>query len=136
MSPENAVHEYSQGLVGASGGERNGIAGNVAGRGGNVRFGIEGREGMLGSGGSVGFGKDGWVVGKDGNVGCGIVGRDGKGGTEGFCRVGSDEGKGGNVGITGIVGMEGGVVSRRRRAARLTSMLQHDTKTKRDKMQR
>ena len=142
------VHEYSQGLVVAGGGERNviegivvGMVGKVVGSGGNVSFGIEGMVGMLGSGGSVAFGKDG-------NVGCCIVGRDGKGGIEGLDRVGSegkvgrvgsDEGKGGNVGfgrlgITGIVGAEGGVVSKRRRAARLTSMLENDSRTKRDKM--
>ncbi|RVW98942.1 hypothetical protein CK203_033728 [Vitis vinifera] len=76
-----------------------------------------GHVGMLGSGGSVAWGKDGWVVGKDGSVGCGIVGRDGKGGNVGLGRVGSegkvgrvgsDEGKGGKVGITGVVGTEGG----------------------------
>ena len=150
------VHEYSQGLVVAGGGERNGIegivvgivgmegiVGKVVGSGGNVRFGIEGMVGMLGSGGSVAWGKDGWVVGKDGSVGCGIVGRDGKGGNVGLGRVGSegkvgrvgsDEGKGGKVGITGVVGTEGGAVSKRRRAARLTSMLENDSRTKRDKM--
>ena len=139
------VHEYSQGLVVAGGGERNGIegivvgivgmegmVGKVVGSGGNVSFGIEGMVDMLGSGGSVAFGKDG-------NVGCGIVGRDGKGGIEGLDRVGSDEGKGGNVGfgrlgITGVVGTEGGAVSKRRRAARLTSMLENESRTKRDKM--
>ena len=135
----------SQGLVVAGGGERNGIegivvgivgiegmVGKVVGRGGNVSFGIEGMAGMLGSGGSV-------ALGKDGNVGCGIVGRDGKGGNVGLGRVGSDEGKGGNVGfgrlgITGVVGTEGEAVSKRRRAARLTSMLENDSRTKRDKM--
>ncbi|KAL6347316.1 hypothetical protein AAG906_016736 [Vitis piasezkii] len=111
-----------------------GIVGKVVGSGGNVRFGIEGMVGMLGSGGSVAWGKDGWVVGKDGSVGCGIVGRDGKGGNVGLGRVGSDEGKGGKVGITGVVGTEGGAVSKRRRAARLTSMLENDSRTKRDKM--
>ena len=117
------------------------MVGKVVGRGGNVSFGIEGMAGMLGSGGSV-------AMGKDGNVGCGIVGRDGKGGNVGLVRVGSggtvgrvggDEGKGGNVGfgrlgITGVVGTEGGAVSKRRRAARLTSMLENDNRTKRDKM--
>ena len=146
------VHEYSQGLVVAGGGERNGIegivvgivgiegmVGKVVGSGGNVSFGIEGMVGMLGSGGSVALGKGGWVVGKDGNVGCGMVGRDGKGGIVGLGRVGSEEGKGGNVGfgrvgITGVVGTEGGAVSKRRRAARLTSMLENESRTKRDKM--
>ena len=143
------VHEYSQGLVVAGGGERNGIegivvgmVGKVVGSGGNVSFGIEGMVGMvgmLGSGGSVALGKEGWVVGKDGNVGCGMVGRDGKGGIVGLGRVGSEEGKGGNVGfgrvgITGVVGTEGGAVSKRRRAARLTSMLENESRTKRDKM--
>ena len=146
------VHEYSQGLVVAGGGERNGIegivvgivgiegmVGKVVGSGGNVSFGIEGMVGMLGSGGSVALGKEGWVVGKDGNVGCGMVGRDGKGGIVGLGRVGSEEGKGGNVGfgrvgITGVVGTEGGAVSKRLRAARLTSMLENESRTKRDKM--
>nr|CAN83635.1 hypothetical protein VITISV_019441 [Vitis vinifera] len=102
------------------------MVGKVVGRGGNVSFGIEGMAGMLGSGGSV-------ALGKDGNVDCGIVGRDGKGGNVGLGRVGSDEGKGGNVGfgrlgITGVVGTEGEAVSKRRRAARLTSMLENDSK--------
>ncbi|KAJ9705714.1 hypothetical protein PVL29_003682 [Vitis rotundifolia] len=124
------------------------MVGKVVGSGGNVRFGIEGMVGMLGSGGSVALGKEGWVVGKDGNVGCGMVGRDGKGGIVGLGRVGSEgkvgrvgseEGKGGNVGfgrvgITGVVGTEGGAVSKRRRAARLTSMLENESRTKRDKM--
>ncbi|KAJ9705717.1 hypothetical protein PVL29_003685 [Vitis rotundifolia] len=148
-------------LVVVGGGERNGIegmvvgivgiegmVGKVVGSGGNVRFGIEGMVGMLGSGGSVALGKEGWVVGKDGNVGCGMVGRDGKGGIVGLGRVGSEgkvgrvgseEGKGGNVGFgrvgkTGVIGTEGGAVSKRRRAARLTSMLENESRTKRDKM--
>ncbi|KAJ9705719.1 hypothetical protein PVL29_003687 [Vitis rotundifolia] len=139
------VHKYSQGLVVTGGGERNaiegivvgivgmeGIVGKVVGSGGNVRFGIEGMVGMLGSGGSVALGKDGWVVDKDGSVGgsvgCGIgrVGSEGKGGNLGF----------GRVGITSVVGTEGGAVSKRRRAARLTSMLENESRTKRDNTRR
>ncbi|KAJ9705682.1 hypothetical protein PVL29_003654 [Vitis rotundifolia] len=128
------------------GGERNGIEGIVVG--------IEGIEGMVGkvvgSGGNeVGavwpWAKKVGVVGKDGNVGCGMVGRDGKKGIVGLGRVGSEgkvgseEGKGGNVGFgrvgkIGVVGTEGGAMSKRGRAARLTSMLENESRTKRDKM--
>nr|CAN64240.1 hypothetical protein VITISV_005702 [Vitis vinifera] len=112
-----------------------GIVGKVVGSGGNVRFGIEGMVGMVMVNARKwrqrGLGQR-WLVGRDGkggNVGLGRVGSEGKVG-----RVGSDEGKGGKVGITGVVGTEGGAVSKRRRAARLTSMLENDSRTKRDKM--
>jgi hypothetical protein len=113
-----------QGLLVAGGGERNGMEGIVVG--------IVGKEGMvriggklkLGNGGSVGLGSDGWVVGKVGCVGCGKVGIAGKGGSVGL----------GKVGTTGKVGMEGTLVCKRWRAAKLMFMLEKLKTMKKAKM--
>jgi hypothetical protein len=115
----------------AGGGERNGIEGIVVGivgkegmvgSGGKLKFGIDvGMVGKLGNGGSVGLGSDGWVVGK---VGCGKVGIAGKGGSVGL----------GKVGTTGKVGVEGTVVCKRWRAAKLMFMLEKLKTMKKAKM--
>jgi len=120
-----------QGLLVAGGGERNGMEGIVVGIvgkegmvriGGKLKFGIDvGMVGKLGNGGSVGLGSDGWVVGK---VGCGKVGIAGKGGSVGL----------GKVGTTGKVGIEGTVVCKRWRAAKLMFMLEKLKTMKKAKM--
>ena len=95
-----------QGLVVVvdGGGEKNGMEGIVVG--------IVGSEGMFGSGGRcAGLGSDGWVVG------IGSVGKGGNG-------VGL-----GKVGTTGTVGIEGVVVCKRLRAAKLRLMLDNMLKT-------
>ncbi|KAL6277306.1 hypothetical protein ACE6H2_020907 [Prunus campanulata] len=106
-----------------------GIVGNgVEGSGGRVTL------GAVGMVGNVGFGIDGiWVLGKEGNVGFGSAGIKGVVGSGGNAALGSvgKEGSGGNValgmgrdGMVGSVNAGGGAaVSRRCRAARLTSRL-------------
>jgi hypothetical protein len=97
----------------------------MVGSGGKLKFGIDvGMVGKLGNGGSVGLGSDGWVVGKVGCVGCGNVGIAGKGGSVGL----------GKVGTTGKVGIEGTVVCKRWRAAKLMFMLEKLKTMKKAKM--
>ncbi|KAF8411795.1 hypothetical protein HHK36_004354 [Tetracentron sinense] len=112
-----------------------GMVGNGnADNGGNATFGRVGMVGMVGSGGNAGLGKVGnWVLGNGGSVGIGKVGTLGREGNE-VVGIGGSMGLG-RVGIVGSVSAGGGAtgskVSKRWRAARLTSM--HSTMTK-DKM--
>ncbi|KAF8411792.1 hypothetical protein HHK36_004351 [Tetracentron sinense] len=138
--------EAAMGLVVEGGGEKKGIEVGMEGivvgmvgigiadNGGNATFGIVGMVGMVGSGGNEGLGKVGnWVLGNGGSVGIGIVGMVGREGNE-VVGIGGNVGLG-RAGIVGSVSAGGGAeVSKRRRAARLTSMLDKDSTMIKDKM--
>ncbi|XP_062176190.1 uncharacterized protein LOC133881278 [Alnus glutinosa] len=100
--------DINQGLLVVGGGERNGMEGIVVG--------IVAKEGMVGSGGKLNFGIDVGMVGKLRNGGSVGLGSDGK------------------VGTIGKVGVEGTVVCKRWRAAKLMSMLERLKKMKKAKM--
>ncbi|KAF8391387.1 hypothetical protein HHK36_023691 [Tetracentron sinense] len=116
---DSTLSERLRGMV-EGGGEKNGIEVGMKGivvgmvgigtadNGGNVTFGIVG---MVGSGGNAGLGKVGnWVLGNGGSVGIG------------------------KVGMHGEAQLAPSEVSKRWRAARLTSMLENDSATIKDKM--